>query len=49
MTPMQDYYLSMAKILRQYVADKKKEGFIPTIEMLIDDLEGQIITNKFLR
>jgi len=29
----------LAQILKQYKIDKEKEGYIPTLEMLIEDLE----------
>lgn len=41
-TPLKQYFLSMIETLKKYAEDKKKEGFIPTIEMLIEDLENQM-------
>lgn len=33
----------MIQLLRQYDEDKTKDGFIPTIKMLADELEEMII------
>jgi len=39
---MQKFNQYLAPVLKQWYIDKKEEGFIPTIELLIEELEHDL-------